>query len=527
MTKILVLDEIPAAALDILRSEKGNQVQEILGEDTGEIRKALACAEGLIVRGRTNVSAELLEQAPVLKIIACSGGRMENIDMAAANRRGVIVINTPVGSSVSVAEHVFGLMLSLLRRIPMANSSVKAGKSERQKYVGNELNGKTLGVIGYGRIGSEIAKRALAFDMQVLAYDPFVSDSVAPSHNIRLVKIEELLAQSDIITLHVPLTESTRKLVDFRALVLMKTGAYLINAAHRELVDEVALFSALKSGKLAGAALDVPVSDSLPNAELLALANVIATPHTGALTVEAQQKVGLDIALQLRDYFKDGIVRSAVNFPSITLAEHRELAPYLQLGTKLGNFVSQCSSGRMCELTIHYHGELAELNTPLICSSIVVGVLSPILTERVTLVNALETAAERNIQIVESRSSEQRSYSNLISVKLKTDQGEKWAEGTVLHHNRLHVVSLDGIDVDAPLAGNMLILRNNDTPGVIGRVGTILGNNGINIANFALGRSEETREAVGVVNLDSALPLSVLEELRASPQVLEAHIIRV
>jgi D-3-phosphoglycerate dehydrogenase / 2-oxoglutarate reductase len=527
MTKILVLDEIPAAGIDVLRSQGAFEVQEICRDEPEEIRKALGTAEVLIVRSKTKVTADLLEQAPALKIIGRSGTGVDNIDVAAATRRGVIVMNTPVGNSISAAEHTIGLILSLLRKIPQANNSVREGKWERHKFLGTELHGKVLGVIGYGKIGTEVVKRALSFNMQILVYDPFVSEALAQDLNLRLVKFEELLSQADIITLHVPLTASTRKLIDFRALVLMKHGAYLINTARGELVDESALLSALKSGKVAGAALDVFADEPQPNRELVSMPNVVATPHIGASTVEAHEKVGFDIALQIRDYFRDGIIRNAVNFPSISLAEYRKIAPYLDLGTRLGSFLSQSLQGRMYEVIICYFGEPADMDTHLICSSILVGMLKPILTERVTPVNALETAKERGIRVLESRSSEQRSHSNLISVRLKTDEAEKWVEGTVLHQNRLRLVSLSGIDVDAPLTGDMLILRNTDTPGVIGRVGTILGNNGINIANFALGRSEGTHEAIGVVNVDSEISAGALEELRALAQVLEVQVVRV
>ena len=307
----------------------------------------------------------------------------------------------------------------------------------------------------------------------------------------------------------------------------MKDGACLINAARGELVDEGALLNALKSGKLAGAALDVFANEPKPDPELVRLPSVIATPHIGASTVEAQEKVGVDISIQIRDYFRDGIVRNAVNFPSVSLAEYRRLAPYLELGERLGSFAGQICNGRMEEVTVRYYGELAEMNTHLICSSILVGVLRPILTERVTLVNAVETARERGISFVESTSTRQRSYSNLISVKLITNRGEEWVEGTVLHQNHLHLVSLYGIDVDAPLRGDMLIIRNADTPGVIGRVGTILGDQQINIANFALGRSETSPQAVGVVNVDSEISAQVLQAIRALPQVLLAQVVRV
>ncbi len=527
MAKILVLDEIPAAGLEMLKAERGFEVHDAFGAVPEEIAEALRVAEVLIIRSKTHVTAELLEQAPSLKIIARSGTGVDNIDLAAATHRGVIVMNTPVGNTISAAEHTMGLMLALLRRIPQANKSLTEGKWNRQEFVGTELNEKTLGVIGFGRIGTEVVKRARGFGMRILVCDPYVSDVLAREIDIRLVKLEDLLAQSDIITLHVPLTEATRKLIDFRALVLMKPGAYLVNTARGELVDETALLSALKSGKVAGAALDVFAGEPKPNAELVSMPNVVATPHIAASTIEAREKVGSDLALQIREYLQDGIARNAVNFPSISIAEHRKIAPFRELGTRLAGFLSQSLPGRMREVSICYYGELGEMDTHLICSSTLVGMLRPILSERVSAVNALETAKERGIRVLESRSSDRRNYSNLISVRLKTDCADGLVEGTVLNSDRLRLVSLHGIDVDAPLAGDMLILRNTDTPGVIGRVGTILGDNGVNIASFALGRSEKPREAIGVVNIDSEIPAAALEELRGLPQILEAHVVRV
>jgi D-3-phosphoglycerate dehydrogenase len=527
MTRILILEEISTAGLDLLKAEPSFDVQELYDEDAGKIQHALAEAEVLVVRSRTKVTAQLLESAPKLKIVGRPGTGVDNVDVPAATRRGIVVMNTPAGNSISAAEHTMGLLLALMRRIPQADSSIKQGKWERQRFIGTELDEKVLGVIGYGKIGIEVVKRAQSFRMKVLVFDPYVSDALARDHNIRMVSLEELLAQSDIVTLHCPLTATTRKLINAGTLSMMKDGACLINAARGELVDEAALLNALKSGKLAGAALDVFANEPKPDPELVRLPSVIATPHIGASTVEAQEKVGVDISIQIRDYFRDGIVRNAVNFPSVSLAEYRKLAPYLELGERLGSFAGQICSGRMEEVTVRYYGELAEMNTHLICSSILVGVLRPILTERVTLVNAVETARERGISFVESTSTRQRSYSNLISVKLITNYGEEWVEGTVLHQNHLHLVSLYGIDVDAPLRGDMLIIRNADTPGVIGRVGTILGDQQINIANFALGRSETSPQAVGVVNVDSEISAEVLQAIRALPQVLLAQVVRV
>ncbi len=526
MTRILILEELSPAGLEALRSVPDFEIQELYQDDAARIRMALENADALIVRSKTRVTADFLGQAPVLKVIGRPGTGVDNIDVGAATTRGVVVMNTPAGNSISAAEHTMGLMMSLLRRIPQADASMKQGKWDRKKFMGAELYDKVLGIIGLGKVGMEVARRAQSFKMRILVCDPFVSAEAARDLDATLVSLEELLAGADIVSLHTPLTPATRRLMNASNIALMKNGACLVNVARGDLVDESALLEALWSGKLAGAALDVFIGEPKPNPELIALPNVVATPHIGASTVEAQEKVGYDVAIQIRDYFRDGIVRNAVNFPSVSLAEYRSMAPYLQLGEKLGGFVSQTSEGRLQEVAVRYYGDFREMNTFLVCSSILVGALRP-MTEGVTLVNALQSARERGIHFLESRSSRERSYSNLISVKLKTDKGEEWVEGTVLHQNHLHVVSLYGIDIDAPLQGDMLIIHNTDTPGVIGKVGSILGDNQINIANFALGRREDTREAVGIVNVDSAIPAAVLEEIRLLAPVIKARVARV
>lgn len=527
MTRIVALERVSAAGLDALRAVSGFEVLELYEDDPARLREELATADALLVRSRTRVTTALLDLAPVLKVIGRPGTGVDNIDLAAATRRGVVVMNTPAGNSVSAAEHAMGLLLALLRKIPQANSSLRQGRWERQLFTGTELNGKTLGIVGYGKIGTEVAKRALCFKVDVLVFDPFVSEILAQEQSIRLVDLDELLMRSDVVTLHTPVTAATRNLINAETIAKMKDGAFLINAARGELIDEEALLAALKSGKLAGAAMDVFVNEPEPNQKLISLPNVVATPHLGASTVEAQEKVGYEIALQVRDYFVDGIVRNAVNFPSVSLAEYRSIAPFLELGEKLGSLVGQLAEGRIHEISVRYYGELTEIKTHLVCSSILVGALKPVLTERVTLVNALETAKERGIHFLESRSSRERSFNNLISVKVTTDRDHWWVEGTVHHRKHLHVVSLQGIDVDAPLGGYMLILCNEDTPGVIGRVGTILGDNGVNIASFALGREEDVREAVGLVNVDSEVGTDVLERLRALPAVRRVALVKV
>ncbi len=527
MTHILALEEVSPAGLKALRAVPGFEVQELYQSDPEAIRVALSHADALIVRSKTKVTPQMLEQAPLLKVIGRPGTGVDNVDVAAATGRGIVVMNTPAGNSISAAEHALALMFALLRKIPQADSSMKQGKWEKKKFMGTELYEKVLGVVGLGKIGIEVVKRAQSFKIRILVCDPFVTEEVARDQGATLASLEQLLAQADIVSLHTPLTQATRRLINANTISLMKKDAYLINTARGDLVDEEALFAALQSGKLAGAALDVFAGEPKPNQELVGLPNVIATPHIAASTNEAQEKVGVDIAFQIRDYLRDGIVRNAVNFPSVSQAEYRSMAPYIELGERLGGFVSQSSKGRMKEVAVRYYGALTEVNTHLICSSILVGVLKPVLTERVTPVNALPTAKERGVHFLESSSSRERSYNNLISVKLTTDQGEEWVEGTVLHENHLHLVSLNGIKIDAPLNGDMLVIRNVDTPGVIGHIGTMLGNNSINIANFALGRNEESHEAVGVVNVDSAIPEAVLQEIRTLPNILKAYVVSV
>ncbi len=525
-TVVLMLEKVSPAGVSVLREQPEFDVIEYYEHEPGRLQELLHKADVLVVRSKTEVDLALMEQAPRLKLVGRPGTGVDNIDVGAATRRGIIVMNTPFGNSVSAAEHAMGLMLAAVRCITRADQALKQGRWDRQSFVGSELNDKTLGIVGFGKIGREVAKRALSFNMKVLIFDPYVLDSVADEMDVGLTSLESLLSHSDIVSLHAPLTESTTRIIDRQALQFMKPGAFLVNAARGELVDEAALLEALQSGRIAGAGLDVFMNEPAVNAELVQLPMVVATPHIGASTTEAQEKVGVDIALQIRDYFRDGIVRNAVNFPAISLSEYRKIAPYLKLGEHLGMFLSQVSSGRTEEVTVRYYGELAEINTSLICNSILVGVLRPIFEGGVSLVNVLDTAKERGLHFSETRSARHRSYSNLLSVKLMTSAGEEWVEGTVLHEDHLHIVSVDGIDVDAPLATDMLLIRNSDIPGVIGQVGTILGNSQINIANFALGRSEKSTEAVGIVSVDSAIQDEVLDKIRALPQVLKVHRVR-
>jgi D-3-phosphoglycerate dehydrogenase / 2-oxoglutarate reductase len=456
-----------------------------------------------------------------------AGSGVDNIQLEAATKKGVVVMNTPGGNSISVAEHAVGLMLALARSLPQASASTREGKWEKKKFMGIELKDKTLGVVGLGKIGLEVVKRAKAFQMNVLVYDPFVADRVAKDLNVKLVSLDELYAGSDIITLHVPAVESTRQMINAQSIARMKDGVRIINTARGDLVNEADLVAALTSGKVAAAALDVfSVEPPAADNPLTKLPNVLVTPHIAASTVEAQEVVGVEIAEQVRSFLKNGIIRNAVNFPSVTFEEYQRLGPFLRLGENLGSFVSQISEGRMEEIGIRYYGETVDINTNLVANSIILGILKPILSEEVNIINARKILEERGILLIESRSNRVRSYSNLISVKLRTSMREEWIEGTILSQDNTRLVSVDGITVEAPLHGTILFIRNNDTPGVIGQIGTLLGNNAINIANFALGRSEGNHHAVGVVNADSEIRDQVLSQIVACPSIQFARVVR-
>ena len=525
--KVLITEQISAAGIEALRQERDFDVDVRIGTSAIELQAAIAEADALIVRSKTRVTAGLIEGAERLKVIGRAGSGVDNIDLEAATKRGIIVMNTAGGNSASVAEHTLALLLSLARHVPQASASMRKGKWEKNAFMGIELRGKTLGVVGLGKIGAEVARMALALKMQVLAYDPFVSAQVADDMGVQLGPLEDVLRQADFITLHTSLTDTTRHLINRETIALMKDGVRLINCARGELVREDDLRQALQAGKVAAAALDVFAGEPPADDQLTGLPNVIGTPHIGASTFEAQEKVGTEIAEQIRDFLREGIIRNAVNFPSVSFEEYKKIGPYLRLAEKLGAFVSQISHGRMNEIGVRYYGELTQLNTNLISSAVVKGILKPILSERVTLVNAPAIARERGITIVESRSNRARSFANLISVKLSTSEGGEWAEGAVLHKTNLRILSVDGIDIEAPLTGTMLFIRNHDKPGVIGHVGTVLGNHAVNIANFALGRSEQSGGAIGVVNVDEVIPEPAMDQLQALPAVKFARVVMV
>src|SRR5262245_12136154 len=482
-----------------------------------------------MVRSATKVTADLLARAPRLRIVARAGTGVDNVDVDAASARGILVVNAPGANSISVAEHTCALMLALARSVPAADRAMKDGRWDKKRFLGNELRGKTLGVAGLGRIGQEVAQRARAFGMRVVAHDPFISKEIAASLNVELMSLDEVCAIADYLTLHLPSTPETRSLLNDAQLARCKPGLRLVNTARGELVDEGALRRALESGHVAAAALDVFETEPPSDWSLAQLPQVIATPHIAASTEEAQELVGIDTAAAVRDYPLHGIVRNAVNFPSVHPDALQRLQPWIRLADRLGALVSQMGTARIEALGVRYYGALVESRgVDVLAASAAAGALRPILSGGVSIVNARAAARSRGIDIVESRSSRTRHFTSLLSIKLVTDEGERWVEGTVFEPDSLRLVSVRGINVEAPLGGTLLVIANDDQPGVIGEVGTILGRHGVNIANFALGRGDGG--AIGVVNVDEDRDPSLLdravEEIRRVPAINDAWVVR-
>jgi D-3-phosphoglycerate dehydrogenase len=530
IVKVIVADKISDRGVELLRAQAGWKIVLTTKET---LHAEIAEADALVVRSATKVTAELLEKAPRLRVVGRAGVGVDNIDLEAATRRGVLVMSTPGGNAISVAEHTFALLLALARQVPRHDAAIHAGRWEKSSAAGTEVRGKTLGLIGLGRIGGEVARRARAFEMRVLAFDPYISEAAAREAQVELVPLEKLLAESDFVSLHTALSPATQNLINAQTIAHMKQGARLVNAARGELVDEGALAEALKSGRLAGAALDVFVEEPPKNSPLITLPNVIATPHVAGSTTEAQEEVGTQIAQQVRDYLADGIIRNAVNLPALSAEQYRRVLPYLELAERLGSLVSQAAAVRPARIRIRYSGELAEAGTHLLKSAVLTGILNAVLDEKVNLVNAAAVAAARGLTVEEETRRREHGFPNTLEVASLPEPGSKQpglsAEGTVLHDASPRVLAIDGIPLESQLAGTILYLRNHDQPGVIGQVGTLLAQQGVNIATFALGRREATRgaEAVSLVRLDGDVPESIVEPIRRLPAVTEAKLVHI
>ena len=535
--KIVIADGLPASALDSL-TQPDWIVDNRQGRSPAELAHDVRDADALVVRSATKVTREIIDAGQMLRVIARAGTGVDNVDVAAATTRGIVVMNAPGANSLSVAELAMGLVLSLARNIPAADASMKASKWEKAKFAGAEIRSKTLGLVGLGRIGQEVAARAHAFEMKVIAHDPFISADMAATLGVELVTLDGLCARADYISLHLPALPSTKHIFNAERFSRCKKGVRIINTARGELIDETALADAIEKGQVAGAGLDVFENEPPKDWRLATLPQVVATPHIAASTREAQEQVGTETAAALRDFLKEGIIRNAVNFPSVSQEEYKRLRPYLTLARYLGLVAAQMGEARISAVGVRYYGELAEVDNQLLGSAVLEGVFSAILSSGgVTPVNARTIASERGIELIESRSTRSRNYTSLISVKLHADdpamvdpstKGERWVEGTVFANGSLRLVLVDGVGVEAPLDGTLLIIRNNDQPGVIGDVGTLLGRHRVNIASFALGRDAECIDcAVGVVNVDEhpgqaaagTVTDAVLSEIRAIPNV--------
>ena len=528
--KIVIADDLPESALALLRTEPEWQVDAKSGRTEAELAAALVDADALMVRSATKVTAAVIASAPRLRIVARAGTGVDNVDVPAASGRGILVVNAPGANSISVAEHACALILALARMVPAADRAMKDGKWEKKRFLGTELRGKTLGIAGLGRIGQEVAHRARAFGMRVVAYDPFISREVAADVGVELVSLDELCWVSDFLTLHLPATPETKHLFNDARFAATKPGIRIINTARGELIDGAALKRAIETGVVAGAGLDVFEKEPPVDWTLVQMPQVVATPHIAASTEEAQELVGLDTAAAVRDFLRSGVVRNAVNFPSVHPDELQRLQPWIRLADALASIVAQMGPAPLEALALRYYGALADSRAAdILAAGAAAGVLRPILSGGVSVVNARAAARERGIEIIESRSTRPRHFTSLVSLKLHTSEGERWVEGTVFEPDSPRLVSVQGVGVEAPLAGTMLFIANDDQPGVIGEVGTILGKAGVNIANFALGRGETG--AVGVVNVDEgAKSPSALEDavdaIRRVPAVRQAWVVR-
>ena len=532
--KIVLAEKVSPATLAVLASEPDWQIltPEDIAKLPGKLPEALTDADALVVRSAVQVDDALLEHAPKLRVIGRAGVGVDNIDADSATRRGIVVMNTPGANAVAVAELTLGLMLALARKLPVANNTMHAGKWEKKSLQGVELRGKTLGILGLGRIGLEVAKRAQGFGMLLIAHDPFVSAAVAREAGIKLVSTEELFAESDYLSLHVGLTPQTTGIINERTIATMKKGIRILNCARGELIEETALVAALQSGQVGGAALDVFTVEPPKDSPLAGLSNVILTPHIAGSTDEAQEAIGIQLARQVREYLKLGVVQNAVNVTSLTHEEYVQLAPFIDLAGRLGNFLSQAAPRNIESIHLTYSGALAEGKTDLLRNAAIAGLLAQ--SEHVNRINAATVAQERGIRIHEEKHESRRGgVSNVLSITLHDASGSTKGSATVLHGEQPRLLAFDGMDIEAPLEGSLLVCRNLDVPGVIGNIGTVLGQQGVNIANFALGRQRSAPgtgdgplKALSVVQVDEPIGPEVLEALANIPNLLQVRLVR-
>ncbi len=508
--KIVVAEKIADAAMELLRSA---DTWRVVGpeEFKSDPESAVQDCDALIVRSAVRATVDMLQRANRLRVIGRAGVGVDNIDVDAATKRGIVVMNTPGSSAVSVAELTLGLMLCLARHLPRADSSTRAGKWEKKDLQGTELAGKTLGIVGLGRIGTEVARRAAAFKMRLIGSDPYVSPARADEFGIRLCTLDELYAEADYITVHVGLTHQTARMLNADAFARMKNGVRIINCARGELVDEAALAAAMQSGKVAGAALDVFTCEPPKNSPLLSLPNLVASPHIGASTREGQDATGVQIASQIRDFLRDGIAQNAVNLPSLTALEYEQLRPYMKAASHLGMFMAQLFASNLVEIELHYQGELATWKTDVVRASAVAGVLQYGSDEAVNLINAQSVAQLRGVAVRETHG-DAKAKLNTVRLQLSGPAGAIRGIASVIHGEFARLLEFRGIEIESRLDGMFVVIENDDAPGVVGGIGTTLGRHGINIARLSLGR--KAGRALSIVEVDSEVPAEALAELR-------------
>ncbi|MFL5323871.1 MAG: phosphoglycerate dehydrogenase [Microvirga sp.] len=525
--KVLISDALSPAAVQIFK-DRGVEVdfQPNLGKDKDKLAEIIGNYDGLAIRSATKATAKIISKATKLKVIGRAGIGVDNVEIPAATAKGIIVMNTPFGNSITTAEHAISLMLALARQIPEADTSTRAGKWEKNKFMGVEIFSKTLGVIGCGNIGSIVADRAVGLKMKVIAYDPFLSAERAMDLGVEKVELEDLFKRADFVTLHTPLTDKTKNIVDAAALKKMKKGVRIVNCARGGLVDEAALYEALKSGHVAGAAFDVFVEEPATSNPLFSLPNVVCTPHLGAATSEAQENVALQVAEQMSDYLLRGAISNAVNFPSITAEEAPRLKPFVALAERLGSFLGQLTEAPIKGIRIEYEGAVAQMNTRALTSAAVTGVLRPFLQD-INMVSAPVVARERGIMVEEvKRENAVRDYESFIRIVVDAEDMPRHAGGTVFQDGKPRVTEIRHIAVDAEFAPHMLYVRNADKPGFIGAFGSLLGEAGVNIATFALGRDRQGGDAICFVAVDEPVSPELLHRIEAIPQVKRARAVR-
>ena len=523
--KVLVSDKISDKGVEILK-KAGLKVDVKTGMKPDELKACIGEYHGLVIRSATKVTADIIDAAKSLKVIGRAGSGLDNVDKAAASKKGIVVMNTPGGNTITTAEHTIAMLFALARMIPQATASMKAGQWEKKKFMGVELFNKTLGIVGLGNIGNQVAKKAQGLEMMVIAYDPFLSEDRAKALGIEKVELPEVFSRADFITIHTPMTPETKNLINAETIRKMKDGVRIINCARGGIVNEKDLYEALKSGKVAGAALDVFEKEPAgPENPLLGLDNVICTPHLGAATEEAQENVAVAVAEQIADYLVRGTIRNAVNFPSIPADQVARLQPYLNLAEKLGSFAAQVFEGGITGVTIEYLGEAAELNTAPVTIAALKGLLTPILEETVNFVNAPFIAKERGIEVKETKSDDAGDYQSILALRIKTKDKERYFAGTLFSKKDPRIVRIDNFAVEIMPEGIMLMIYNNDKPGVIGNLGSFFGKNNINIARMYFGRESAGGMAISVMSIDSPITPGNLEEIKKMPNVLSAKLL--